>query len=112
MSCFSALASNQTAWTQTKGLPGFVNAEPPVNDLLWATTALAGATSWFHMDADGFATAIDPHAGTKYWVVARPDAKHRDKLQTTDSFKGFDPTQSNVDGYEHEAILLTPGMAL
>jgi hypothetical protein len=108
------MASHQMAWTQTLGKRGFLKREPPVDDLFWATTALTGATSWVHMDADGFATAIIPEAGLKYWVVARPhsDPTMRRDLTAINAFRGFEPSEANLDGFEHEAVLLGPRMVL
>jgi hypothetical protein len=110
----SSLASNQTAWVQTRGAKGFPQFEPPVDDLFWATTAHRGATSWLHMDADGFATAIDAFAGSKYWVVGRPDltSKRPRRLDEVLAFANFEPGEPFVDGLEYEGILLSPGMVL
>jgi len=110
----SALASNQTAWIQTRGNKGFSRSEPPVDDVFWATTALAGATSWLHMDADGFGTAIDCLAGSKYWLLAKtnPKSENPKHLDEVMAFADFEPGEAFLAGLEYEGLLLSPGMVL
>jgi hypothetical protein len=103
------------AWQQTRGLKGFVRENPPMDDLVWGTTALTGATSWIHMDANGLATQVQITAGSKYWVVLKqrrgilPIDDYGD-MSSIDAFPlEWEPWSAGQDIFEHEGLLLLPG---
>jgi hypothetical protein len=110
------LASHQVAWQRTRGVPGVPPSVPPVDSLVWATTATKYATSWQHMDANGFATAVDGVAGAKYWVVARsrhPGGNVAGDLASRFAYqRDWHPYQSYRDGFIHEAVVIRPGTVL
>jgi hypothetical protein len=110
-----SLATNQTAWQQTRGLKGFVRDNPPVDDLIWGTATLAGATSWVHMDANGLATHVQIVNGAKYWVIFKTaqgnlPLNEYGNLSSINSLPpDWEPWYASQDIFEHEGLLLTPG---
>jgi hypothetical protein len=112
------MASHIEAWKAQNGQQGFMNAQYPSGDMAWGTAALKNATSWVHMDDDGFATSVTVVAGSKYWVLMR---QHRDlpagdingDMGSIKAFgNGWEPHGSCNDIYEQEGILLQPGSIL
>ena len=85
---------------------------------MWGTTALAGATSWIHVDANGLATQVENVAGAKYWVLLRRCHKNAqtDGHSHTSSVgiypQDWEPWTAGKDLFEHEGLLLTPGNVL
>ena len=68
------LASDRWAWLQTHGCQGLRNElNHPANVTNWGTIATRGATSWIHIDDEGFGTSTQPLTGAKYWVIFYPD---------------------------------------
>jgi hypothetical protein len=113
----SYLNSHTFAWQQTRGLRGFPPDSPPSDHLFWATTAMKNATSWIHIDANGFGTVIDSVTGTKYWVVCR---RRRDltgpgtqgDLSSMFCFEGTQVDEAATSCFEHEAVVIQPGSVL
>lgn len=103
---------------ETRGVRGFPPVDPRTDDTSWGTAALKHAVSWPHIDDEGFGTVVTNMVGAKYWVVARPrrDAPVASLLGKMGTVKAFgdtvNPTSSNAEIFEHEAVLLTPGSVL
>ena len=87
-------------------------SNPPADDLVWATAAMRNATSWIHIDAQGFATAIDNVTGTKYWVVCRQRYGQSGHAGDMSSMFWMGTTQVDeaaTQCFEHEGVILQPG---
>ena len=70
----SSLASDRWAWLHTHGFYGIQKEiGHPINQTNWGTIATCGATSWIHLDDNGFQTSTQPLTGAKYWVTFSPD---------------------------------------
>ena len=88
------------------------------DELIWGTAALKHATSWQHVDDEGFGTVITNMAGSKYWVVARrrrdsPPSQWQGSMCRGVSFREtIRPFDASADVYEHEGVLLTAGAVL
>jgi hypothetical protein len=108
------LNSHSFAWQQTRGAPGFpVDSQFPVDHLIWATAAMANATSYLHLDANGLATAIDGVTGTKYWALARQ--RMPGSIGNMASIRAFGETEvdeAGADIFSHEAVMIQPGTVL
>jgi hypothetical protein len=104
------------AWQQTRGRKGFVRESPPSDDLVWGTTALAGATTWVHLDANGLSTQIDNVSGTKYLVLfnrRRQCPKPCGDMSSLHAFPdNWKPWSAGSEFFQHEGIILTPGSLL
>jgi hypothetical protein len=74
--------------------------------------ATTGAVSFFHLDANGFATWIDVHTGAKYWILARPKKHHDFTKMTLFTGHSYDQGGPNKDCWDLEAVLLLPGTCL
>lgn len=109
------LASHEHAVQVTRGMEGLMNFPGLQDELIWGTSALKHATSWMHMDDEGFATVVTNMVGCKYWVLARP---RRDAPKSSSSSSIFHfgetlaPSEARRDIFEHEAVLLRPGSVL
>jgi hypothetical protein len=114
----SDLASDQYSWVQTSGSAGFRNTQPPIGDLVWATVATADATSWLHVDSEGFATSSQLLVGAKYWVVFYGNPSIPSDFgggnMASVKFKDFCDWDSHVlkNSFCAEAVLLRPRMIL
>ena len=75
------LASDRWAWLQTRGKAGFQKETYPIDAMTWGTVSTKNATTWIHMDDEGFATTTQLLTGKKYWVAFYRDPS----LQTRDS---------------------------
>jgi hypothetical protein len=102
----------------TRKFAGLPDLDPRTDLTVWGTTALKHATSWFHVDDDGFGTVVTNMVGSKYWVLAR---KRRDAasgtiegdMGTVEAFgKKLRPLSARSNIWEHEGLLLTPGTVL
>lgn len=79
----------------------------------WGTAATANAVSWFHIDDDGFGTAVTVQAGKKWWILARrKGSRSADDMSDAATFRGWlvDDIDGNV--WEWEAVCLDPTVAL
>ena len=82
-----------------------------MDELIWGTAATANATSWIHMDNEGFGTSVMVTTGSKYWVVYRRDRKltgdnPRGDLGSIDA-KATNWATNETDGcYEAEDVIL------
>lgn len=95
---------------------------PPLNPFTdittWGTAALKHATSWFHIDDDGFGTVVTNMVGSKYWVLARQRqgsaaGKFVGNMGTTLAFGDkLRPLSAREKELEHEAVILMPGTVL
>jgi hypothetical protein len=99
---------------ESLGHPGVAPLDPLTNELIWATTALKHATTWHHIDDEGFGTVVTNKVGLKYWVLARQRRDATSPQGDLRSVFGFDkgPVDAGSDVYEHEGILLEPGTVL
>jgi hypothetical protein len=85
---------------------------------MWGTTALKHATTWFHIDDDGFGTVVTNMVGAKYWVLGKQRSNCRagrsvGDMGTTLAFgKELRTTSAREDEMEHEAVVLTAGTVL
>jgi hypothetical protein len=87
--------------------------EYPVVDMVWGLAAMAGAVSYFHIDANGLVTWIDVKTGSKYWILAKPKPKKTLNFATTSLFTcHYDQEAVNKDRWDLEAVLLLPGSRL
>jgi hypothetical protein len=92
--------------------------DPRTDETIWGTAALKHATSWSHIDDEGFGTVVTNMVGAKYWVLARhkqdaPSTSHDGDMGSVHAFGStIDPTSVGSERYEHEALLLTPGTVL
>jgi hypothetical protein len=80
----------------------------------WATVATKGATSWIHMDDEGFNTSTQPLTGAKYWVLFYRDPTaplgygDMGSIQFPPSYDDF--SDHKLAGYMvAEAVELCPG---
>ena len=75
---------------------------------------MRNATSWFHIDANGYGTAVDSVCGAKYWVLAKSSGSGgKGDLSTVAAYEDdWEPHQSQVDRFQMEAVLLKPGTVL
>jgi uncharacterized protein YceK len=110
--CPRGLSSDRFAWQCTlEGPMCKKRVEYPVTETAWGLAGTSGATSYFHIDANGFATWIDVKVGSKYWILARP--KQELDFASIDLFTGsYDQECANEDKWDLEAILLLPGTRL
>ncbi len=89
-----------------------------MDEVIWATTSLAGATSWIHLDANGLGTHINNITGTKYWVVLNgkqgiSSENHPGDMSSMEAFPtNWNPDEAIQDGFQYEAVVLTPGTLL
>lgn len=109
---------HEHAMQATRDLPGFPTMDPGTDHTIWGTAALKHATSWPHIDDEGFGTVVTNMVGAKYWVLARrrrdaPSTSHDGDMGSVHAFGStIDTTSARADMYEHEAVLLTPGTVL
>jgi hypothetical protein len=111
----SHFATHEHAIQITRGMKDLIPLNPPHNKMIWGTAALKHATSWQHIDSDGFATAVTNMVGLKYWVMARR-RRDRSELGNMSSVTAFGDTIRSTSAlgeiYEHEGVLLSPGSVL
>lgn len=124
---FSVLASDDKATMVTQGAVGLENINLS-DQTMWGLAATKNATSWVHVDDDGFATMVSVETGSKYWVLGR----HRQRkgevstssddnsfsrlngdMSTTHAFNNaFEPNDPYTDVMDYEGVLLRPGSLL
>jgi hypothetical protein len=116
---YRALASHEPALQASRGKPGFIPLRSFNDDLIWGTAALRHASSWSHIDDEGFGTVSSTQVGFKYWVVARPsrDAPPEEKgvghLGSIDAFHDhWVPSKACTKKFDYEGVLLGPGTIL
>src|ERR1700677_1584695 len=96
-------------------MKGVSPAHPLSNDLTWGTAALTHATSWTHIDDEGFATAVTTRTGSKFWAIARQRQEAElpslpDNIQSIRGFgEGYIPHEGLTGIWDYEGLLLTPG---
>jgi hypothetical protein len=117
--CFdSSFASHEVAWQETRGQVGLVQQEPPVDTFSWGAAATDAATTWIHMDDEGFGAVITVKAGAKWWAVMKPrrDARPGDSLGNLRSWKAYPQSwktpESGMGVFGAEAVLLRAGSVL
>jgi hypothetical protein len=107
------LASHEQAVQATDGMKGLMPFAGLKKELIWGTAALKHATTWQHVDDEGFGTVITNMVGSKYWVLARhrQDAPFKNGVA---SVRGLEPnpTSATRERFEHEGVLLNPGSVL
>ena len=116
----SCLASHEYAWEETRGRAGLRIKSPLNDDLVWDTAATKFATTWLHIDDQGFGTAITVASGGKYWVLGRRNQAYecsiisrQGDIGCIDAFTGrWDPALVVDDRFEYEGVYLTPGSIL
>lgn len=112
------LATHERAMQATRGLRGLPHINPQTDQTIWGTTALKHATSWPHIDDEGFGTAVTNVVGAKYWVLAKkrrdaPDDSQVGDMGTTLAFGAkIRPMSARSEECEHEGVVLTPGTVL
>lgn len=103
---------------RTRDTLGLPTIDPRTDYTMWGTTALKHATSWFHIDDDGFGTVVTNMVGLKYWVLGKQRSnciagRSVGDMGTTLAFgEKLRPTSAREDQMEHEAVVLTPGTVL
>ena len=112
-------STDSAAWNYIKGTNNCPADQPlPMGDIRWGLAATAGALSWWHIDSNGFATYLDPKAGTKFVIVARRkfDGTGGSVLESFSEIdvylNKFDSQLPNADRWELEAVILAPGTRL
>jgi hypothetical protein len=110
----SHVATHERAMQESRGRPGIAPLDSLTNELVWATSALKHATTWQHIDDEGFGTVVTNKVGSKYWVMARQRRDATSPRGDMASIFGFNegPLYSGSDIYEHEGVLLEPGTVL
>lgn len=80
----------------------------------WGTAATANAVSWFHIDDDGFGTAVSVQAGKKWWVLARKKNNNprANEMEDVSTFYRWDVHDIDGNVWELEAICLDPSVVL
>lgn len=102
------LASCQAAWENTSRTVFDVNTFQPLAHIYWGLAATTGASTVWHMDACGLATAIHCSFGKKLWIVRK-----RDEFDDATLGHLMDEKYDLEAGQEHsEAILLDNTMTL
>ena len=93
--------------------------EHPSDDTTWSTAGSRGATSWAHVDDDGFCTSTQILVGKKYWVILSRDPSLADKdLRGDMGGVAWAPELKRLWSHEFdgwfvaEAIEMTPGTVL
>jgi hypothetical protein len=116
---YRVLASHEPAMQATRGKPGFVRLQSFNDQIIWGTAALRHASSWSHIDDEGFGTVSTTHVGMKYWVVARPrrDAPQEERsvghLGSITAFNDpWHPAKACTEKFDYEGVLLDPGTVL
>jgi hypothetical protein len=107
-----ALCSDKWAWQHTirKRLCK-VTDRFPTSAMRWALVSTGGTHSAWHVDAEGLATMVQVQneEGLKIWFVAMG----RDPLgRIADIYRNWDSEKPNIDRWDVEAVVLTPGMKL
>jgi hypothetical protein len=131
---FSALASDDKATAVTQGAVGLEDVDLS-DKTTWGLAATKNATSWVHVDDDGFATMVSVETGSKYWALGRRrqakdkasksgddmsvDTEHDASgdlggdMSTTHAYSDtFEPSGPYTDVLDYEAVLLRPGSLL
>lgn len=82
--------------------------------LSWGTAATQKALSWFHVDDDGFATAVYVLSGGKWWVLAErvQDDRLHEEMGDTGAFNKWEVRDIDGQRWNLEAIYLHPGSVL
>ena len=102
----------------TCGMAGLPDMNPLTDETCWGTDALRHATSWSHIDDEGFGTVVTNMVGSKYWVLARqrrdaPEGSKEGDMGTKLAFgKTIRPWSASDQDLKHEGMLLTPGTVL
>jgi hypothetical protein len=110
--------SHANAWQRTRQSPIFSkDAVPPIDELVWATTATKNATSFLHIDANGLGTIVDSVAGTKYWVIGKRRRENTlpgspGDMSSMHWMGESDIDTAKTDCFEHEAVVIEPGTIL
>jgi len=79
---------------------------------------MKNAVSWMHIDAAGFATAVENIIGSKYWVVANRSRdlaadRVQGRLSSMHCFGSeWDPLNPVSEDYKLEGVVLKPGTML
>jgi hypothetical protein len=112
----SALASDKVSWQVTinNRLCSASSEYFPTAATRWALVSTSGTHSPWHIDTDGLCTMVEVQneEGLKIWFVAveREDKKPFSGVTT---FLGdWDVENTNVDRWDVEAVVLTPGVKL
>ncbi|KAF8174866.1 hypothetical protein BJ912DRAFT_1064510 [Pholiota molesta] len=111
----STFSSDSHALASVYRQEGWVKTAIPTEHVRWGLAATTGAFHCWHIDSDGFGTFIDPVAGSKWWIVARPRGNlEHDWFQETKWLKNdaFDLDKDGKGLFDVEAILLQPGSRL
>ena len=115
---YSHLVTHELAMQWTHGRRGLVPLQLLSDELVWGTAGMKHATTWQHVDDEGFGTVVTNMVGCKYWVLARrrrdsPVAEWHGDMSCTVSFRDtIRPIAACSDMWEHEGLLLTPGTVL
>lgn len=112
---FAALASDNKASAMTKGEP-LVGTKHLADDLCWATAAHKYASSWPHVDDEGFSTSVEVQTGSKFWAVAvdKPSrVGDAGDMATIEAYgKDWEAFTARSEVFDYEGVLLTPTSVL
>ena len=98
----SWIATCQVAWENTANTVFNTEVRFPMSDIYWSVAATAGASTFWHKDACGLATAVHCNFGQKVWLFRRRDQSRDCQLGhiLSDSFHPEGPLEGS------EAIVL------
>jgi hypothetical protein len=111
----SSFSSDSHALSRVFRQDGWMKRAIPIEDVRWGLAATAGAFHHWHIDSEGFGTFVEPMAGAKWWIVARPmkDLNFQPFNETSVLLDPkFDLYKGGKGLYDVEAILLRPSSRL
>ncbi|KAG6810630.1 hypothetical protein H0H92_011064 [Tricholoma furcatifolium] len=105
--------SDQKAWLHAAGHSYCSEKEPyPVPDMRWYLASTGSFHEW-HVDANGLATFVFPMSGPKLWYIGTPKSRNFSDFRRVDLFtNGYDNYSANLDLWDVEVMVLTPGTGL
>lgn len=108
---FTNLASDAHSVNLVKRLLELIDLS---NVTSWATGSTVDATSWAHIDDDGFATSVSVQVGGKWWVLLRKKNQdpREDEMRDVSTFEGWHPDKVDDVNWEAEAVHLEPHCVL
>ncbi|TFK63732.1 hypothetical protein BDN72DRAFT_902152 [Pluteus cervinus] len=103
-------SDEQARRTHIKNCKLFTDAVKELSGRFWGLAATDGTFHQWHVDANGFATFIDVHAGLKLWIIATP--LNPDDLANPTFTAGFQVYHAMPKNCRIEAVILTAGDGL
>ncbi|KAG6867562.1 hypothetical protein C0993_001117 [Termitomyces sp. T159_Od127] len=107
-------SSDAWAWIEAQG-KGFCKSRKPypVPEMRWGLASTAGTYHYFHLDANGYGTFMTMDHGCKLWFFASPKNISGLAFDSIDLYTvGFKASESNLDLWDVELVVLQPGSKL